>query len=330
MATNKKNLLNQLKTELYNQYQNGKGVSRHEEKKVTGKFAHHDKIYSSNSLKTHLTQVKDFAKWAKLQDNAIKNIEDISPEIVGKYLQAKEKEGNSPHTISARLLALNHIGVSRGLWSQSLKKSDFRLSERRPDLITNNRNNNVTMSDLSDKQARIVEFGRTFGLRRSELVPNSKHTSNYAVSDKSLFEKDDRLFLGTYGKGGRFRVVEALRESEDYIKSEFSQFIQQVDVLPTREEFEALRDDRTPLFDSISRSVPIHVLSRQYYVNNKLDEIERENRSYHVKEQNRLKTGYKFYTANGRTMKREHAQFISDQLGHNRIGELKSYVNLND
>lgn len=318
-----------MKNELYNQYNKGKGVSRHAEKKQTGTFAHHDKIYSSNSLKTHLTQIKDFAVWVKQQEERIRHIEDINPEVVGKYLQAKEAQGNSPHTISARLLALNHIGVSKGLWSQSLKKSQFGLAERRADTITNNRNSKATMNDLSAKQATIIEFGRAFGLRRSELVPNSTHTANYAVSDKSLFEKDNRIYLATLGKGGRYRVVEALQESEDYIRSEYASFIQKVDELPTRDQFDALRIDSTPLFDSISRSVPIHVLSRQYYANQKLVELERENRSYHIKQSNQLKSGHKFYTTNGRTMQREHAQFISDQLGHNRLSELKSYVNLN-
>lgn len=329
MATNKKSLLQQMKNELYNQYNKGKGVSRHAEKKKTGTFAHHDKIYSSNSLKTHLTQVKDFAEWAKQQDQRIRNIEDITPNLVGKYLREREEQGNSPHTISARLLALNHIGVSRGLWSKSLRKSEFDLAKRRSDTITNNRDSKVTMDDLTAKQATIIEFGRSFGLRRSELVPNSTHTSNYAVSNKSLFEKEDRLYIATFGKGGRYRVTEALKESEAYIRSEYAPFIQKVDKLPNRVEFEALRVDSTPLFDSISRSVPVHVLSRQYYANNKLVELERENRSYHVNESNQLKSGHKYYTTNSRTMLREHAQFLSDQLGHNRLGELKSYVNLN-
>lgn len=318
-----------MKNELYNQYNKGKGVSRHAEKKQTETFAHHDRIYSSNSLKTHLTQVKDFAAWAKQQDERIRNIEDITSETVGKYLQEKEQQGNSPHTISARLLALNHVGINRGLWSQSLKKSQFGLAERRADTVTNNRNSKVTMDDLSAKQAQIIQFGRTFGLRRSELVPNSTHTANYAVSDKSLYEKDTRLFLATLGKGGRYRVVEALKESEDYIRSEYASFIQKVDELPTRDQFDILRSDSTPLFDSVSRSVPIHVLSRQYYANHKLVELERENRSYHVNENNQLKSGHQFYTTNGRTMQRQHAQFVSDQLGHNRLSELKSYVNLN-
>lgn len=330
MATNKKSLLQQMRNELYNQYNRGKGISRHAEKKKTGTFAHHDKIYSSNSLKTHLTQVKDFAAWAKQQEQRIRNIEDITPKIVGKYLQEKEKQGNSPHTISARLLALNHIGISKGLWFESIKKSKFDLAERRSDTITNNRNSKVTMDDLSTKQSSIIEFGRSFGLRRSELVPNAHHTSNYAVGTKSLYEKEGRLHLATLGKGGRYRTIEALQESEDYIRSEYAPFIQKVDELPTREQFEALRNDSTPLFDSISRSVPVHVLSRQYYANQKLVELERENRQYHVNSSNQLKSGHQFYTTNGRTMRREHAQFLSDQLGHNRISELKSYVNLND
>lgn len=330
IATNKKSLLQQMKNELYNQYKKGKGVSRHAEKKKTGTFAHHDKIYSSNSLKTHLTQVKDFAKWAKEQEEKIRNIEDITPEIVGKYLREKEKEGNAPHTISSKLLALNHIGISKGLWSQSLRKREFDLSERRFDTITNNRESKVTMDDLTSKQAEIIQFGRSFGLRRSELVPNSSHTANYAVNDKSLFEKENRLYIATFGKGGRYRTVEALKESEDYIRSEYASFIQKVDKLPNRVEFEALRSESEPLFHSISRSVPIHVLSRQYYANHKLTELERENRSYHVNKSNQLKSGHQFYTTNGRTIRREHAQFLSDQLGHNRINELKSYVNLND
>lgn len=326
MATNKKSLAYQLKQELYRQYNRGKGVSRHQEKIKSGKFAHHDRIYSSNSLKTHLTQVKDFAAWTKEQPERIRNISDITPDLAGRYLQQRQEEGNSPHTISARLLALNHIGVATRTFERPLQKSDFGLAVRSASTITNNRSER-SIDDLSGRQKEIVEFGRAFGLRSSELVPHA-HAARYAVSDKSLYEQDGKLYLATFGKGGRYRVIECLKEKEEYIRYEYGQHIQQVGELPLKEEFRADRATATPLFDSMSRDVNVHVLCRQYYVNHKLDEIERDNREHYVHEKNHTKHRSEFYRTNGRTMLREHAQFISEQLGHSRIHELKSYVNL--
>lgn len=151
MATNKKNLRQQLKRELYRQYENGKGKSRHDEKERLRKLenrqnsdrkkrglkplkstshAHLDRIYSSNSLKTHLTQINDFSKWVKEQEQPVKKISDITKEVVANYLQEKEKEGNSAHTISAKLLALNHVLNGSGQITESYKKTDFGLQKR--------------------------------------------------------------------------------------------------------------------------------------------------------------------------------------------------------
>lgn len=327
IATNKKSLAHQLKQELYRQYNRGKGISRHKIKLESGKFAHHDRIYSSNSLKTHLTQMKDFAKWAKEQPEKIRFISDITPELAGKYLHQRQEEGNSPHTISARLLAINHIGVTTQTFERPLKKADFGLAVRSSDTITNNRTER-NIDDLTARQREIVQFGQAFGLRSSELVPNA-HVQRYAVTNRSIYEHDNKIYLSTFGKGGRYRVVEVLKEKEDYIRAEYGQYIQSVNILPTKSDFREIREKATPLFDSMSRDVNVHVLCRQYYVNHKLDEIEKENREYHVRIQNQTKSGIETYSTNGRTMRRDHAQFISDQLGHARIYELKSYVNLN-
>jgi len=60
-----------------------------------------------------------------------------------------------------------------------------------------------------------------------------------------------------------------------------------------------------------------------------LNELEESERRFELTSQNSLRSGYDKYTTNCRTMLRDHAQHVSQQLGHNRLNELKSYINLN-
>lgn len=98
--------------------------------------------------------------------------------------------------------------------------------------------------------------------------------------------------------------------------------------MPNKSQFLEDRKHSTLLFQSISKDVQIHRQCRQYYANHKLKEIEADKRNYFVRHQNETKTKIQTYTTNHRTMKREHAQLISDNLGHGRISELKSYIHL--
>lgn len=318
-----------MRKELFKQYEKGKGTSRHEHKKETKTFAHHDRIYSGNSIKTHLSQIDQFSKWAKEQPERLRTLDDVTPDIAKRYLQERQAEGYRSSSNGATLLALNHVFKGSGYWDKAYSKTDFEIRQRSDEFVVNNRSVKTDYKDLNENQRTIIDFGRSFGLRRSELIPHaSNRGAGYAVTNKSLYEKDDKLYVATFGKGGRYRLVECLKNKEEDVRHLYGAHIQRVDSLPTREEFKELKADAEPLFTSIDRSVQVHMLSRQYYANHKLDELESDNRHFELKYQNQTKTGMNTYETNGRVMDRGHAQFVSEQLGHNRISELSKYVNL--
>lgn len=326
----RRSLKNQLRQELFRQHDEGRGKSRHKIKQSTGKFAQYGVISSSRSLDAHLSASRAFSEWVKEERPAVKNLADIDDKVIRDYLKHRDAD-YAAKTVSADLTFLNHIRCGReGVEDvQPFSKKDLDLRANATDTVTNNRGeqNASETRVLFKSHEPVVEFGRGFGLRRSELVPQPRYEA-YAATDKSLYEKDGRIHIATFGKGGRYRTVECLAEKEDFIRQNYGDIIQKVEQLPSRDEFKAIRAAAEPIFKSVSRSIPVHIVCRQYYANHKLDEFEQSGRDYHVLPQNETETGITTYTTNGRTMSREAAQFVSDQMGHNRIYELRKYVNL--
>lgn len=329
MATKKENIKHQLKSELYGQYYSSKGKSRHSEKMKRGQYNHHDSIYSRNSLKTHISRSNQFANWLKQAHPEVRQINAISREIAGQYLQIQQEKGYTTRTIEADMTMLNHIQIGRENWTQDekLTKKEFDIKPRNKEDIINNRGTKAT-KPYNENQQQIIEFGKAFGLRRSELVPD-RQNNGYAVTTQSLFLQNDKIYLAAIGKGARFRTIECLESRQDYIKEEYGQYLQKVDQLPNIDEFKESYNRQNQLFNSISNNVRIHVECRQYYANQKINELESSERHFQLLPQNCLKSGVETYTTNGREMARDHAQFVSQQLGHSRIYELKSYVNVN-
>lgn len=326
MATNKKNIRQQLRNELFNQYKKGKGKSRHEAKKQAKSYAIYDQVFSKKSLETHLSRADQFAKWIKAENPEIKTLAQIDRQTVINYLNS-QRSNHSIRTAESDMSMLNRVKIGRGDWSKEdrMTKKEAGLDSRSKFKITNNRTKKEI--NYSDKQQKIIDFGRAFGLRRSELVPDPSQ-KGYAVTANSLFEKNDKVYLATFGKGRKFRTIEVLKESQDFIQKEYGECIQKTEILPDAKDFRYLHENGHYLFDSISNNVQIHLECRQYYADHKLNEIEEDGRRFELLAQNRTPKNSEFYTTNGRRMLRDQAQFVSQQLGHNRIYELKSYVNL--
>lgn len=322
----KATLENQMRSTLLNQFRKGYGTSRHQEKQLRGTYAIHDKIYSKKSLDTHVSRTKMFAKWVKQNHPEIKKIDQISKVIVGEYLQSQQDKGLSAWTLSADLTALNHVAIGTGVWDKSISKSEFGIKKRSLSDVKNNRGDKATDKHWSNSNRYEKEtfVGQAFGLRRSELVPSSSNRG-YAVTNQSLYKVNKKVYCATFGKGSRYRTVECLKSHQNQIEQMYGQYIIEVDRLPKSSEFKEIRQQGEALFNSISRSVNIHQNCRQYYANAKLEELQQENRYYEVQEQNRpdLET----YRCNGQQIDRGHAQFISQQLGHNRLDVLKHYIN---
>ena len=313
----RKNIRQQLRNELHSQFKAARGSSRHVDKKLKG-FGIHNKIYSRNSLKTHLSRIEQFSKWLKENHPEIRNLNDISRDVAGEYLKFQEDSGKSAWTTSADALAINHVMIGSGNWNEGIKKSDFGLQQRRLQDIQNNRGETKwgeSGRGRKETYAAPVEYGRAFGLRRSELVGNNSQHAK--ASTASLYRTPDgRIHNATIGKGGRYRTTECLLSYQSHIEREYDTYIKNVERLPSKDEFLQRYKESVPLFDTISRSVRIHHDCRQYYAEQKLEELRNEER---------FLSG-ETYRCNEIVLDKGQALFVSKQLGHNRLDVLRHYV----
>ena len=316
----KKNIRQQLRNELHRQFKDARGRSRHVDKKQRETHAIHDRIYGRASLKTHLSRIDQLEKWLKQQHPEVHNLNQISRDLVGEYLKFQEDRGRSAWTVSADIAAINHVMIGSGKWDKSISKSDYGLRQRRQQEIKNNRGETRWKQEGRGSEStyeKELEYGRAFGLRRSELVGNNSQHAR--ASTASLYRTPDgRLHNVTIGKGGRYRTSECLASYQKIVEERYKPYIQNVTVLPDRETFLERYKDSEDFFKSISRSVRIHHECRQYYAEEKLKELQRENR---------CQSGQNF-KCNNVLLDKGQALFVSNQLGHNRLDVLKSYVGL--
>lgn len=324
-----KTIRQQLRMELYKQFEAGKGQSRHQDKINRGQHAIYDKIYSNNSLHTHISRADQFANWVKETHPEIRKIKDITHDIAGEYLKHQQNGRNlSAWTISADLGMINRILIAQGHWDKPIVKRDYGLHSRRQDEVRHNRAANEYQKQMYDKHLekyeREIYYGQAFGLRRSELLSNrAQHT---VASSKSLYERNGQLYHVTTGKGGRLRVIECLERHRDRIIADYGQYIQplpgylQKDILGVEERKQFLEDYKgaKKFFKTIDRNVRIHVNCRQFFANQKLKEIQSQQRFQDENDE--------IIKVNGKEIYKSEAEFISKQLGHNRIDVLQNYV----
>lgn len=330
----KQNLKNTMKSELYRQfYEMGQGRSRDIDKQITKEFGQLDSIPSRESLKTHLSQISVFSDWVR-ENTKIIEMQDITIDTVSDYLQFRQDSGMQPATINASLTAIHHVLIGSQTWEKEanldLKSLGLRTKSEAP--IINNRKP-VEHRALTSEQERIDFIGKAFGLRSSELM-TTKENPEYALNTHSLYEKDKTLYVATLGKNGKFRTVECLKSLESDIKAEYSQYINEVDRLPNRYEYKQMIKQTEPIFSNYTKNhnMRIHVNCRQYYVDNKLQELKEDERYFELMNQHKIKTiaedGHSYYRTNGLKIERSQAQFVSLQLGHNRLSVLSKYANL--
>ncbi|MBO1005904.1 hypothetical protein [Pseudogracilibacillus auburnensis] len=319
----KKNLRNQLRRELYRQRKDGDGRSRHADKQPNKGKPIYDKIYSDLSLKTHLSRIEQFSKWAKVEHPGIKNLNQITRDIAGEYLQQQVANGKSPYTVSADMLAINRVMMGSSNWDKAIQKSEYSLPKRSFGALQNNHGKAYRTPEqqqrdekMRDRYREVLTYGQAFGLRRSELVPSD---SRQTVSGtNSLYERDNKLYHVTTGKGGRLRAIECLRTHEQAIRDTYGQYIKSMPDYLTKESYTKQDTQRfrenwrqgERFFDSLSRSLRIHVECRQYYAMHKLEEIQRDELFSRGQERS--------LTINGVSLSQSEADYISHQLGHGK------------
>lgn len=318
----KQSLANEIGSKLYDHYYRGKGTSRHQDKLATGRYFQAEKIYGRGSIVTHISQGKMFAQWLRANHPDVRRLNEVTRDQAVEYVRYRN-EAFSPKTSQASMSVVNRL-----LYPEN------RLTRRECDLprVTradsrNNRGRAETTREPNERQRVALDYGRAFGLRHSELVYTKKNPE-YQATTSSLYEKDGTLFQCTYGKGGKYRTVECLASSQDYIRETYAEIIQHVTELPDAEAFKAVIDDATPLFDVQLNNLQVQQNCRQYFANEKMLELIQSDREWELFRINQTKDGCETYQVDGveYPFPRDAMQWTALQMGHNRISELDKYL----
>jgi len=192
---------------LEKQYKNARGKSRSIAKK-TGE----DKImiFSETSLKNHQNNWIQFSQWLD-KNYKMRRLSQIKPEHVEKYINELNDKGMSKKTLQSRIGAINKVMIER--WSNKEKPT---LSKMKIDVKStkNNSYKQLTAKEWKNKnEKRYNNYKDTFdtvsafGLRKRELRE---------LNEKSfLIDDNNKIFVQTIGKGGKYRIAECTNEKND-------------------------------------------------------------------------------------------------------------------
>lgn len=319
----KQSLANEINSKIYDQFYRGKGTSRHEDKIASRRHFQPEKVYSRGSLVTHKSQGQMFAQWLKTNHPEVRRLADVTRDQAISYVRSRNEEF-SPKTAQASMSVVNRLLYpERG---NGITRRECGLARVTRADARNNRGPAKTAREPNERQREVLEYGRAFGLRHSEMV-RTEENPEYVATEKSLYEKDGTLYHCTFGKGGKFRTVEILASRQGEIMEQYGNIVQSVAELPTAEEFKEIISDATPLFDANLNNLQAQQLSRQFYANEKMLELQQaDDREWELFRINQAKDGSETYEVNGIEFERDYAQFVSLQMGHNRISELNKYL----
>lgn len=316
----KQSLSNEINSKIYDQFYRGKGTSRHEDKIASRRHFQPEKVYSRGSLVTHKSQGQMFAQWLKANHPEVRRLADVTRDQAISYVRSRNEE-YSPKTAQASMSVVNRLlypenGITR-------RECDLPRVTREYD--RNNRGHVESAREPNERQREALDYGRAFGLRHSELV-YTKENPEYRATTNSLYEKDGVIYHATFGKGGKFRTVEILASQRSYIEDTYAEIIQHVAELPDAEEFKAVIADATPLFDTSLNNLQVQQNCRQYFANEKMLELQSDDREWELFRINQAKDGSETFEAGGIEFDRGAGQYLALQMGHNRIGELSKYL----
>lgn len=335
-----KTIANQLKTTLFKQYKDGRNFSRHDAKITAEKNGNskvfYNRITSQRSLGTHLSRVNQFGAFMKNVYPDIKKIEQITPEHVAGYVQQRGALDYAEKTIKADITAINHAMVGSNNWDKHFRRNDYGIKPQDNKPRYNNGGGYKYLERqayFQKKHADMTEYARAFGLRRSELMNGSGHskTTHTIAGTKSLYEHKGSVYHATTGKGGKLRVIECLKQQENYVRDNYGQHIQPMPNYLQKgidgkldkdaaKEFRQNHKNSERFFQNFSREMNIHREMRQYYAEQKLQEIQQDDR-FNSDNERVLDVG-------SSTLSQSEGDYITHNLGHgtNRTDVIMSYI----
>lgn len=245
-----------------------------------------DKIYSSTTMRNYQNSAVRFIEWAK--DQGCYSLEEARA-LTGQYLQERMDQGKSAWTVRLDAAALGK------LYQVQTTELGVDLPTRHRADVTQHRTRSWRGHFSEDKHRDLVEFCRSTGLRRCEVL-------RVRPEDVEM-GPDNRITVHVErGKGGKTRDVRALTDA------------------PWRLAEAARADGRDRLFESIPHRTPCHEYRAQY-AQELYTELARDPATLPKKER---------YCAQadraGQWYDREAMQIVSNNLGHARLDVVMNYL----
>ena len=175
------------------------GESKHKAKQTEGKFP--KGIFSYKTFDNYYKMNLRFVEWCKINHGC--ETLDSCKEYAVDYLKVLEGEEQSVWSIKVMKAAIQKLYENEDF------KLDYDPGKRTRSTIKNHRSE--TKNFNYKKHARLVEFARSTGLRRSELL---------AVRHSDI-ASDGTTVTVRSGKGGKYRVIDVLPAHQTFV-SEFA------------------------------------------------------------------------------------------------------------
>lgn len=320
-------------------FQNGKSLSRHEEKK---KGNDHKLIFAEKSLENHLKNWTKFATWAESQ--GVKTMGKFSDELVTRFLVEQAEQGGrtgqgaSKKTLESYLGSINKVMMASGRWEKSEKMElakvdglDVRRLRRSVYKPLNGQEWRERHGRAYERHRDTLDTIRAFGLREGELKELNRHSF--------LVDQGGKMYVQTIGKGGKYRVAEvANKELNERMLGLYGQYAKQVADPKSyngQGRFESDRKNmalRLNLSGSNNHKIPKHIFRAEYaqkLLEAKLEASESVPRQWvgysHLKAD---KSEYDRYEVKIGTYRGSAKAFleVSQNLGHNRLDVLNKYL----
>lgn len=308
-----------------NYYQKSQEVNRHELKAKNDPKMMYGVISTRSSLKTHLSSIRQVAKYLSDTKGDARNWSKITREDLIHYVESRISEGLAQKTIKAHITAINKLMVSE------FDMKPINYAEIAPNLpseapksvykvLTSEEWENENRGQFEANLGRI-ELVKGFGLRRSELFGQKGYENQgrkgvtpssfllvegrkrrVPTADGGWYEyKPLKIYVQTIGKNGRYRIAPCTNELNDKMIELYGSKALKISdsqlnkmMINKNNEFKQayIATNRTEdrVVAGVANSQPFHIF-RSYYARQRIDELTKA-KGIH-KEQVVSKTGLK-------------------------------------
>ena len=314
-------------------YVEGGRRSRFEDKKegVDSRF-----IYAEVSHKNHLSNWKQFAKWA--EENGLKRIGQIQKKHVENYVKELADSGMSKKTIESRIGAINKVMLYSERWDNESRVVLSKIEGVKPRALPTKIYKDLTAKEWMDRNQGqyannrdLVDTVQAFGLRRREVGELNERSF--------LIDKKGKMYVQTIGKGNKYRIAPVCdKEMNEKMKKLWGNKAIPIENASENSLRRVLRDEdqRLKLKGANGHKMGLHIHRNEYaqrLLKNRIEELKgdktREFKGYsHLKTKGQSLEQLDRYEVKIGTFKGSARAFmeVSEALGHNRLDVLAKYV----